>query len=86
MFIINFRNFLKFFQQFAVFLQRLTKVMHGLLNFLKNMKKAFLAIFLRNISKISENFRNNCAFRPNERKISAWIVTCFEKYAKIMHL
>ena len=35
--------------------------------------------------KISQNFPNLCVFRPNARKISAWFVKYFEKYAKIMH-
>ena len=40
--------------------------------------------FYQNFSKISQNFSTICAFRPNARKINAWFVKLFEKYAKIM--
>ena len=32
-------------------------------------------------SKISQNFAAICIFRPNARKINAWFVKSFEKYA-----
>ena len=37
------------------------------------------------LSKISQHFPKIRVFRPNARKINAWFVNFFEKYAKIMH-
>ena len=45
----------------------------------------FLLNFYQKFSKFSQNFQNNCVFRPNARKINAWFVKFFGKYAKIMH-
>ena len=45
----------------------------------------FLLNFYQKFSKISQNFPKIRIFRPNTRKINAWFVKFFEKYAKIMH-
>ena len=45
----------------------------------------FLLKFYQQLSKISQNFPTIRVFRPNVRKINAWFVKSFEKYAKIMH-
>ena len=47
----------------------------------------FLLNFYQNFSNISQNFVQkflNCVCRTNARKIKAWFVRVFEKYAKIM--
>ena len=38
-----------------------------------------------NFPNLSQNFPTICVFRPKARKINAWFVKIFEKYAKIMH-
>ena len=42
--------------------------------------------FHQKFPKFSQNFSTICSFRPNARKINAWFVKFFEKYAKIMHI
>ena len=45
----------------------------------------FLMNFYQKFSKISQNFPTIRVFRPKARKINAWFVNLFEKYAKIIH-
>ena len=53
--------------------------------FPKVVKNAiFLWNFYQTFSKFSQTFPPICIFRPNERKINAWIVKFFENYAKII--
>ena len=52
---------------------------------LKNKRSIILLHFYQKLSKFSEIFPTICAFRPNARKIKAWYVKFFEKYAKIIH-
>ena len=55
------------------------------INFHKIDKNSiFLLNFHQKIPKFSQNFPTICSFRPNARKINAWVVKYFETYAKIM--
>ena len=47
--------------------------------------EVFLLNFYQKFSKISQNFPTIRGFCPNTRKINAWFVKFFEKYAKMRH-
>ena len=87
-----FANFRKFSQKFpanSVFRLNAQKLKTEFGKFFEkySKNKAFLAIFLRNFFKTSENFlkiSNKFCLSSKRAKLNAWFVKLFEKYAKIM--
>ena len=54
--------------------------------FQKIVKTAIFRLnFYQKFSKISQKFQTIRVFRPNARKIYAFLLIFLEKYAKIMH-
>ena len=61
------------------------KALYLATTFQKMIKNSIFPLnFYQKFSKISQNFPTNCVFRPNARKINAWFLKTFRKYAKIM--
>ena len=68
------------------FVQTRKKLTQSLLDLQKYLlNNAFFANFLRYLLKYSQNYPTICVFSPNARKINAWFVNFFEKWAKIIH-
>ena len=47
-------------------------------------KSFFLLSFIQKFQKFLKIFPNLCVFRPNARKLNAWFLKIFEKYAKLI--
>ena len=81
-----FESFLKTFKEIVFLVKTRENLPDTSLNLLKNnLKSCIFRNFLKKIAKKFSKFPTNCVFRPNARKINAWFVKFFEKYAKIMH-
>ena len=60
--------------------------LHYFSNYLPKLVKnsIFLLNFYQKLRKLS-HYSHHCVVRPNARKMIAWFVKSFERYAKIMH-